>query len=180
MTDAILRDEPAPTHKSSNKSDGLRDRVEQTLSRLRAFCFAPPEVQLDMTYPPLSDELVQRFVRSLDSLEHAKNNPQGKFASEFVSLARYLDPETKKGLCQKKGLDGSEIYNIQKDYDAIPKTQEGAVLRLEAIFKANAQNSTAGRCLELYFNAEARYHWKHLEPSGFDGLKQALTGRAPA
>lgn len=178
MTDAILRDEPASTQSPSTPAT-LGERVQQTLSRIRAFCVAPAEIQLDMTYPPLSEELIQRFIRSQATLEHAKNNPKGKYASTFVSLAGYLDPETKKGLCQVRGLNGSDAYKIGKAYDEIPKTEEGAVQRLEAIFQARAQNSTVGRCLELYFNAEAKYHWKHLTPSGLAGLKQAVTGRAP-
>ncbi len=178
MTDATLRDEAASTQ-SPNKSATLGERVQQTVSRLRAFCLAPPDVQLDMTYPPLSAEVVQRFIRAQATLEHAKNNPQGKYAHTFLSIASYLDPVTKKGLSERKGLKGDEINKIHQAYDAIPKTEEGVVQRLDAIFQANAQSSAAGRCLELFFNAEARYHWKHIEPSGFSGLKQALTGRAP-
>lgn len=178
MPDAILRDVTAPS--SSQKAETLRDKVQQTVDRLRAFCFAPPEVELDFSYPPLSQELLERFIRSQETLEHAKNNPRGKYATEFLSLASHLDPEAKKGLVERKGLNGSDVYKIHQAYDAIPKTAEGAAQRLDAIFKARAQNSTAGRCLEMYFNAEARYHWKHIELSGLAGLKQALTGRAPA
>ncbi len=179
MTDAILRDDAASTQ-SPSKPATLGEKVQQTLSRLRAFCIAPPDVQLDLTYPPLNPETVQRFIRAQASLDHAKKNPSGKYAHAFLSIATYLDPETKKGLCHGKGLNGTEAYHIGQAYDAIPKTEEGVVQRLDAIFQANAKNSAAGRCLELYFNAEARYHWKHIEPSGFAGLKQALTGRAPA
>jgi hypothetical protein len=128
----------------------------------------------------LSEEVVKRFLRAQETLAHAKQNPTGKYANTLLTIASYLDPETKKGLCHGKGRNGSDVYNIGKAYDEIPKTAEGAVQRLDAIFQANAKNSAAGRCLELYFNAEAQYHWKHIEPSGFAGLKQALTGRAPA